>query len=99
MFRLLKLKHQRNCPIYTTDGRPLLERHPKARRRGDKRYGDSEPTIGSWATNHVHHAYLLATLKRQKLRKLETRAVPYGFRSSFHDWAAEETDIRARSRM
>lgn len=34
---------------------------------------------------------------RRLLRKLETRAVPYGFRSSFHDWAAEETDIRARS--
>ena len=29
---------------------------------------------------------------RRLLRKLEIRAVPYGFRSSFHDWAAEETD-------
>lgn len=29
----------------------------------NKRYGDSEPTRGSWATNHVHHAECLAALK------------------------------------
>ena len=29
---------------------------------------------------------------RRLLRKLEIRAVPHGFRSSFRDWAAEETD-------
>ena len=29
---------------------------------------------------------------RRLLRKLEIAAVPHGFRSSFRDWAAEETD-------
>ena len=29
---------------------------------------------------------------RRLLQKLEIRAVPHGFRSSFRDWAAEETD-------
>ena len=29
---------------------------------------------------------------RRMLRKLEIGAVPHGFRSSFRDWAAEETD-------
>ena len=29
---------------------------------------------------------------RRMFQKLETAAVPYGFRSSFRDWAAERTD-------
>ena len=29
---------------------------------------------------------------RRLLRKLEIAAVPHGFRSSFRDWVAEETD-------
>ena len=29
---------------------------------------------------------------RRRLQKLRMGAVPYGFRSSFRDWAAEETD-------
>ena len=40
----------------------------------------------------VHGKPLADTALSELLRELEIAAVPHGFRSSFRDWAAEETD-------
>ena len=61
---------------------------------------DGDPRGGAEARETAAHSCsLLATAKpifdkrlRRLLRKLEIAAVPHGFRSSFRDWAVEETD-------
>ena len=40
----------------------------------------------------LHGKPVASTALSELLRELEIAAVPYGFRSSFRDWAAEETD-------
>ena len=40
----------------------------------------------------LHGKPVASTALSELLRELEIAAVPHGFRSSFRDWAAEETD-------
>ena len=49
--------------------------------------GGNQLVFPSISGKRLHDMALLGLLKNQKIA-----AVPHGFRSSFRDWAAEETD-------
>ena len=53
-----------------------------------RKLGDGSPLVFTLGGGHP----IFDKRLRRLLRKLEIAAVPHGFRSSFRDWVAEETD-------
>ncbi len=77
--RRMKVSREHRVPL----SRPVLEVLDAARTLGD----DNRLVFPNRWGNVIKDTFLSELLKR-----LDIAAVPHGFRSSFRDWAAEETD-------